>query len=102
MSDVDWEKLRERIALAEAATAKLLNPSEAENERILEDRARRLAARVDAEVEGEIELAFFRSAGEAFAVESRGVASVLAAMDTPSVSSTHCLIRRTSGGGKSS
>lgn len=93
MADVDWEALRARIARAEEATRSVLSPTSKENARVLEERARRLAIRTDSAVTVEIELAFFTAAGEAFAVESRSVQTVIGGVEVDGLPRTPNVFR---------
>ncbi len=93
MADIDWDALRARIAAADLATANLLSPTDAEHDRVLEDRARRIARKIEAAPEDEIELAFFRAAGESFAIDSLGVSSVLASAQVEPVPRTPPVFR---------
>jgi chemotaxis signal transduction protein len=72
--DVDWSSLHARIARARAATLALLDPDEAEQRRILDDRARRLARpQEERSSVARQEFAFFRVGPEQFAIETKYV-----------------------------
>lgn len=78
-NDVDWRKLHERLDRARAEADRWLTPDPDRSRRILDERARALAARVapgEGAAEESLHLIFFRAGGELFAVELAWTISV--------------------------
>ena len=75
--ELDWTELHARIARAAEATTRQLEPTAEEVRRILATRARELARVVAPPAAGaDVELAFFSSGGEQFAIDADHVVEV--------------------------
>jgi chemotaxis signal transduction protein len=74
---VDWGALHARIARATAETYARLHPSEADERRILDERARKLALRIQAPSEVDrLELALFSTGRDSYAIETQYVSRI--------------------------